>query len=84
MGGMKKPDIIDRDDEALSVETLTPQELAELHEVPITQINHELSIGIQTEQEHTKDLKIAREIALDHLLESPKYYTELRKMEKKF
>lgn len=40
---------------------------------------HELKIGIKHEMEHTKDASIAKEIALDHLAENPKYYTELKK-----
>lgn len=40
---------------------------------------HELKIGIKHEMEHTKDVSIAKEIALDHLAENPKYYTELKK-----
>ena len=37
----------------------------------------ELRVGIAVETEHVKDEKIAREIALDHLTENPKYYSEL-------
>jgi hypothetical protein len=39
----------------------------------------ELSIGIQVEMEHTDDPSIAKEIALDHLAEDPKYYSKLGK-----
>ena len=38
--------------------------------------------GIKVEKEHTTDKKIAKEIAKDHLKENPKYYTELKKIEK--
>jgi len=38
-----------------------------------------LKVGIAVEMEHTSDKKIAQEIALDHLTENPKYYTELCK-----
>jgi hypothetical protein len=37
----------------------------------------QLSIGIQIEMEHTNDLDIAKEIAMDHLTEDPEYYTKL-------
>jgi|LakMenEpi03Aug12_release.lakeMendotaPanAssembly.Ray.scaffolds.fasta_scaffold06162_23 hypothetical protein len=37
----------------------------------------QLSIGVQVEMEHTNDLDIAKEIAMDHLTEDPKYYTKL-------
>jgi hypothetical protein len=39
----------------------------------------QLSIGIQSEMEHTNDVKIAKQIALDHLKEDPEYYTKLAK-----
>jgi hypothetical protein len=41
----------------------------------------ELKKGIKIELEHTTDEKIAREIAMDHLYEDPKYYTKLSKIE---
>jgi hypothetical protein len=37
----------------------------------------QLSIGIQIEMEHTNDPDIAKEIAMDHLTEDPRYYTKL-------
>lgn len=39
----------------------------------------ELAIGVQSEMEHTNDIKIAKQIAIDHLKEDPKYYTKLAK-----
>ena len=42
----------------------------------------ELKMGIEVEMEHTDDRKLAREIAMDHLMEIPDYYTRLKKMEK--
>lgn len=45
--------------------------------------NNELKKGIKVELEHTPNVNIAREIAKDHLVEFPKYYTELAKMEKR-
>lgn len=38
----------------------------------------QLQIGIEVEQEHTNDKKIAEEIARDHLAEDPHYYTKLK------
>lgn len=43
----------------------------------------QLKIGTEIEKEHTDDEKEAEKIAKDHLREHPKYYTYLRKMEKK-
>lgn len=37
----------------------------------------ELKVGVAVEKEHVKDGKIAKEIALDHLTEDPKYYSQL-------
>jgi len=42
----------------------------------------ELSRGIEVELEHTDDVHIALEIALDHLEEDPHYYTKLAKIHK--
>lgn len=38
----------------------------------------QLAIGTKHEMEHTKDPKVARKIAADHLAEDPKYYTKLK------
>ena len=40
---------------------------------------NQLSIGIQIEMEHTNDVAIAQQIAMDHLTEDPEYYTKLVK-----
>ena len=44
----------------------------------------QIAKGIKIEMEHTDDPIIAREIAMDHLVENPKYYDELEKMESSF
>jgi hypothetical protein len=47
-------------------------------QTPTNQIDPiQLSTGIQIEMEHTNDLDIAKEIAMDHLTEDPKYYSKL-------
>lgn len=61
--------------------TLSVREIADKHDVPMSDIASELAMGIKVELEHTKDRKIAKEIALDHLMELPDYYTRLKKME---
>jgi len=38
----------------------------------------QLKMGLNVEKEHTKNVKIARKIAIDHILEDPKYYTKLK------
>lgn len=45
------------------------------------QLEKELEKGIQVEMEHTQDESLAREIAMDHLWEDPKYYTKLKTIE---
>jgi hypothetical protein len=50
--------------------------------VTVASLRAQLKTGTQVEKEHTNDLRIARQIALDHLFEFPDYYTRLRKMEK--
>jgi hypothetical protein len=42
-----------------------------------------LEYGVKVEMEHTCDKKKAERVAMDHLEESPFYYRELSKMEKK-
>ena len=42
----------------------------------------QLRKGVIVEAEHTDDPAIAREIAMDHLMEDPKYYDHLAEMEK--
>jgi hypothetical protein len=68
-------------EELKSVKTHTPSYIAKHHSVPLKDIMRELKRGIEVEQEHSKDKDTAREIALDHLLEIPDYYTRLDKME---
>ena len=42
----------------------------------------QLRMGIEVEMEHTKNRKLAKEIAMDHLREDPKYYSKLKKVHK--
>lgn len=44
--------------------------------------SREVTKGMQIEREHSPDPEIQKEIAKDHLTESPRYYVELEKMEK--
>ncbi|UCC74974.1 MAG: hypothetical protein JSV86_10610 [Gemmatimonadota bacterium] len=37
----------------------------------------ELRVGTAIEMEHTTSRRVAREIAMDHLTEDPRYYTNL-------
>jgi Protein of unknown function (DUF5661) len=57
-------------------------EIMKKHNVSKDVLTAELNKGIAVEQEHTADLAVAREIALDHLNEYPDYYTRLKAVEK--
>jgi len=46
-------------------------------------LQKQLEIGTRIEMEHTNLVAIAKKIAMDHLKESPYYYVELQKMEKR-
>jgi len=61
---------------------MSPEDIARKHSVFVGTIEKELKVGIGVEMEHTTDKDKAREIALDHLVELPDYYTRLDKMEK--
>jgi len=56
-------------------------DIANKHNVPHQQIKKEFKKGIKVEMEHTSDPSVAAEIALDHLVEDPEYYSKLNKME---
>jgi hypothetical protein len=65
----------------LNKSTMTVNQIADKHGVSIDEIEKQLEMGIKVEKEHTKNEKIAREIALDHLGEVPNYYSKLKKVE---
>ncbi len=56
--------------------------IADRHGVHPANIESQLRKGTIIEKEHTPNRKIARLIALDHLAETPDYYTRLEEMEK--
>lgn len=56
-------------------------ELVKKHNVGYKYLMAQLQQGIQVELEHTSDIKVAKEIALDHLSERPDYYEQLKKVE---
>lgn len=58
-------------------------EIRAKHNVSYGDLIIQLSRGIKVEQEHTGNLALAREIALDHLNEFPDYYNRLANAEKK-
>jgi len=72
----------DFDKNPLDVKTNTIKDIAKKHNVDEKDIMLQLKIGSNIEMEHTNDVNVAIEIALDHLNEMPDYYTKLVKMEK--
>lgn len=64
-----------------SADNMTAKDLADKHDVPVKDITLQLNKGIKEEMEHTDDDKVAKEIAMDHLYEDPKYYNKLNKVE---
>jgi hypothetical protein len=59
----------------------TVEEIAKKHRLKVSFIQKQLDMGAPIEHEHTKNQKLATEIALQHLDEIPDYYTRLKKME---
>jgi len=56
----------------------TVQDIARKHQVEVNDIKSQLDKGVKVEMEHTKNKKVALEIAMDHLMEDPKYYDKLK------
>ena len=50
-------------------------------EITVSELLKQLKKGIEIEKEHTKNKSQAKEIAMDHIGEDPKYYDKLSKME---
>ena len=60
----------------------TCEDIAKKHKVSLESIKEELKRGMEVEKEHTSDEEKAKEIAMDHIFESPTYYQDLAKIEK--
>jgi hypothetical protein len=60
---------------------MTLNDIAKKHNISVDTIVKDLKKGMKVEMEHTTDVKVAKEIAFDHLYEDPKYYDKLGKME---
>lgn len=69
------------EEKLLDKPTPTLKDLAKKHDMSLGDIGAQLAKGIKAEKEHTSDMLVAKEIALDHLNELPDYYTKLEKME---
>lgn len=67
--------------EILNARTPSVSTIARKHKISRDEVEAALKIGIEHEYEHTKHEAAAREIALDHIGEDPKYYEKLKKVE---
>lgn len=59
------------------------EDLAKKHNVNVDDLFEQLRKGIKVEMEHTNEMIVALEIAMDHLAEDPTYYDKLKKVEAK-
>ena len=63
-------------------DNMSKKDIADKFKVSIQKIDKELVMGIKIEMEHVNSKSLSKEIAMDHLVEIPDYYTRLKKMEK--
>lgn len=57
----------------------TIEDIAKTHSVDLNTLKQELKKGMDVEMEHTSSKEKAKKIAMDHLVEDPKYYTKIKK-----
>lgn len=57
------------------------KDIAIKHNISFDELSKEAKMGVEVEMEHTSDVKVAYDIAKDHLYEDPKYYTKLATIE---
>jgi hypothetical protein len=55
------------------------EDIAKKHNVDVAELQNELEKGTKVEHEHTNSEEHAKRVAMDHLVEDPKYYTKLSK-----
>ena len=56
-------------------------DIAKKHKIDVEKLTKQFIKGVKVEMEHTKDKQKAKEIAMDHIFEDPKYYDKLSKIE---
>lgn len=56
---------------------MTLEDIAKKHKTDLPSLQKELIKGIEVEKEHTSSEEEARKIAMDHLVETPDYYSRL-------
>jgi len=60
---------------------MTLDDLAKKHSTTKSKLSSQLFKGIKVEMEHTTSRAVAKEIAMDHIYEDPKYYDKLASIE---
>jgi hypothetical protein len=55
------------------------EDIAKKHNIDVLELQNELEKGAKVEHEHTDSEEHAKRVAMDHLVEDPKYYTKLSK-----
>jgi len=76
-----KNDVTEDKIEGGLADNLTIEKIADKHNVDVDKIVDQLVKGLEVEMEHTSELNVAMEIAMDHVSEDPKYYDKLSKIE---
>lgn len=67
------------EEDELNKKTPSVESIAKKHGVSVSDAEDMIDNGTKVEMEHTKDKKVAREIAMDHIAEKPDYYKKLKK-----
>lgn len=81
--GKKHPDLFEKESinegqEYLDKPTPSAEEIIAKHGMSEAEFIQQMRMGIKDEMEHTSNVKIAMEIALDHINERPDYYTQIQ------
>jgi len=77
-GERKKKKIKEERIEGGLADNMTLEDLAKHHEVEIDEIINAMEKGVNVEFEHTTEMMVAFEIAMDHIYEDLDYYTETK------
>ena len=74
-------DIAEDELEGGIADELTIETMVKKHKVKVDDIVSQLMKGLEVESEHTSEINLAMEIAMDHVAEDAKYYDKLEKIE---
>ena len=57
---------------------MTLAKIAKKHGVNLSEIEKEFKMGMKVEREHSDNPEKKKEVTMDHLFDTPKYYTKLK------